>query len=106
MASWVSFLITQTIDTRIFASLKKRYENRIVLRSVASDAVGLTLDSVIFVTIAFAGVAPPCCRSSSDKLSPKISLGFLTPPRGLSGTRRCSNINRQHQKDRLNKTIP
>ncbi|MDE4908944.1 queuosine precursor transporter [Methanogenium marinum] len=79
VASWISFLITQTIDTRIFAGLKKRYEKRIILRSVSSDAVGLTLDSIIFVTIAFAGVAPLLPLIIGQIVAKNI-IGFLDTP--------------------------
>lgn len=79
IASWVSFLITQSIDARVFAGLKKRYEDRIVLRSVSSDAIGLTLDSVIFVTIAFAGVAPLLPLIIGQIVAKNI-IGFLDTP--------------------------
>ena len=79
IASWISFLITQSIDARVFAGLKKRYEKRIVLRSVSSDAIGLTLDSIIFVTIAFAGVAPLLPLIIGQIVAKNI-IGFLDTP--------------------------
>ncbi|HDR73079.1 MAG TPA: VUT family protein [Methanoculleus sp.] len=70
-ASWVAFLITANLDAWIFASLKDRFLRReeafadsalvnpyVWLRTTVSDAANLTLDSVIFVTLAFFGVAP------------------------------------------------
>jgi len=71
IASWIAFLICSNVDAFVFDRLKKRFLARelayrfgtmtnpwVWLRSSASDAVSLTLDSVIFVTIAFAGVMP------------------------------------------------
>jgi len=52
------FLVSQNLDAHVFAWLKKKYENKIVIRSLTSDVIDLTLDSMIFVTIAFYGVAP------------------------------------------------
>ena len=57
-ASWVAFLVCQSLDAYVFAWLKKRYERRIWLRSITSDVLDLTIDSVIFVTLAFGGVMP------------------------------------------------
>ncbi|OPX63758.1 MAG: hypothetical protein A4E34_01012 [Methanoregula sp. PtaU1.Bin006] len=71
IASWISFLICSNIDALVFDRLKKHFLSRervfpgstlinpwVWLRSSASDAVSLTLDSVIFVVIAFLGVMP------------------------------------------------
>ncbi|MEM3737246.1 MAG: queuosine precursor transporter [Candidatus Bathyarchaeia archaeon] len=58
VASWVAFLICQNIDAYVFAWLKRKYETKILLRSTVSDILDLTLDSVIFVTLAFYGVMP------------------------------------------------
>ncbi len=57
-ASWVAFLVCQNIDAYVFSSLKKRFEKRVLLRSVTSDIVDLTLDSLIFITFAFYGRMP------------------------------------------------
>lgn len=71
LASWIAFLVCSTIDATIFSSLKERFQKKeaefrhhtmlnpyVWLRSSVSDAVSLTLDSIIFVTIAFLGVMP------------------------------------------------
>ncbi len=58
IASWASFLIFQNLDAYIFAWLKKNYPKRVFLRSAASDITGLSFDSVVFITIAFYGIAP------------------------------------------------
>ncbi len=58
VASWVAFLICQNLDAYVFAWLKKRYARNVILRVTTSDILDLTLDSVIFVTLAFYGVMP------------------------------------------------
>ncbi len=58
LASWVSFLVMQNLDVYVFSWLKKKYPKNIVLRSVGSDVANLTLDSIVFVSLAFYGVMP------------------------------------------------
>ena len=71
IASWIAFLICSNVDAFVFDRIKKRFLARekaysrstmtnpwVWLRSSASDAISLTLDSVIFVIIAFAGLMP------------------------------------------------
>ncbi|MDG6219781.1 MAG: queuosine precursor transporter, partial [Candidatus Thermoplasmatota archaeon] len=79
IASWISFLITQILDAHVFASLKRKFPERIVLRSTMSDALGLTLDSLIFVTIAFWGVAPLLPLIIGQIVAKNI-IGFLDTP--------------------------
>jgi len=70
-ASWIAFLICSNVDAYVFDRIKKRFLLRekafrhgtmanpwVWLRSSVSDAVSLSLDSLIFVVIAFAGVMP------------------------------------------------
>ncbi len=79
VASWAAFLICQNIDAYIFAWLKKRYERNIVLRSLTSDVVNLTLDSVIFVTLAYVGLMPIIPLIIGQIVSKNI-VGFLDTP--------------------------
>jgi len=71
LASWISFLICSNLDAYVFSKLREWLANRersfrrdpminpyIWIRSSASDIVNLTLDSIIFVTLAFYGVMP------------------------------------------------
>ena len=78
-ASWVAFLICQNLDAYVFAWLKKRYEKRIWLRSITSDVLDLTIDSVIFVTLAFAGVLPILPLILGQIISKNI-IGLLDTP--------------------------
>ncbi|HOX35048.1 MAG TPA: queuosine precursor transporter [Methanoregulaceae archaeon] len=91
-ASWVAFLICANLDAYVFAHLKQRFLARekafshgtmlnpyVWLRSAASDAVNLTLDSVIFVTLAFAGVMPLLPLIIGQVVAKNI-IGFLDNP--------------------------
>ncbi len=78
-ASWLSFLICQNLDAYVFAWLKKRYERRVFLRSITSDLLDLTLDSIIFVTLAFYGVMPVVPLIAGQIISKNI-IGFLDTP--------------------------
>jgi uncharacterized integral membrane protein (TIGR00697 family) len=79
VASWVAFLICQNLDAYVFAWLKKRYEKRIWLRSITSDILDLTIDSVIFVTLAFGGVMPIVPLIIGQIVSKNI-IGLLDTP--------------------------
>ena len=54
LASVVAFLIAEMVDLVVFTGLRRR---GLVLASVASSVVGLLLDSLIFVQIAFGNPA-------------------------------------------------
>lgn len=54
VASVVAFLIAETVDLLVFSRLRRR---GLVLASVASSVIGLLLDSLIFVQIAFGNPA-------------------------------------------------
>lgn len=78
-ASWASFLICQSLDARVFAWLKRRYEGKVWLRSMGSDVLNLTLDSVLFVSFAFWGVAPVGPLVLGQVVSKNI-IGLLDTP--------------------------
>jgi uncharacterized integral membrane protein (TIGR00697 family) len=57
-ASWVSFFICQHLDVWIFSRLKEKIPKQLAVRGIVSSALNLTLDSIIFITIAFSGIMP------------------------------------------------
>jgi len=79
IASWISFLICQNIDAYVFDKLKQRFTALVWLRSVGSDVIDLTLDSVIFVTLAFWGTMPIGPLIIGQMVSKNI-IGFLDTP--------------------------
>ncbi len=80
VASWVSFLLMQNLDAWIFSKLKERFPNIPVLRSVGSDFMNLTLDSFIFVPLAFAGTGTPLTPLIIGQLVAKNVIGLLDTP--------------------------
>jgi hypothetical protein len=91
-ASWVSFMICSNLDAFVFDRLKRRFSNRelkfkldtsinpyVWIRSSVSDALDLTLDSVIFVTLAFYGVMPIVPLIIGQIVSKNI-IGFIDNP--------------------------
>ncbi len=59
IASWAAFLISENLDAIIFAWLKKITDGKhLWMRNVFSSIPALAIDSVIFVSLAFAGIMP------------------------------------------------
>jgi uncharacterized integral membrane protein (TIGR00697 family) len=92
VASWISFLICSNLDALVFAGLKQKFLHRenkfkldtslnpyVWLRSSVSDILDLTLDSVIFVTLAFYGVMPVIPLIIGQIVSKNI-IGFIDNP--------------------------
>jgi uncharacterized integral membrane protein (TIGR00697 family) len=91
-ASWIAFLICSNLDALVFAGLKQKFSHRenkfkldtslnpyVWLRSSVSDILDLTLDSVIFVTLAFYGVMPVIPLIIGQIVSKNI-IGFIDNP--------------------------
>ncbi|HNX17536.1 MAG TPA: queuosine precursor transporter [Methanoregula sp.] len=92
IASWAAFLICSNIDAFVFAKLKERFKKQeqafrhgtminpwVWLRSTASDAANLTLDSIIFVVLAFAGTLPLIPLIIGQVIAKNI-IGFIDNP--------------------------
>jgi len=59
VAGWLAFFASETIDAYLFAWFKRLTGGRQVwMRSVLSSLPAMAIDSVFFVVLAFAGVAP------------------------------------------------
>ncbi len=80
LASWIAFLVTQNLDCYVFDRLKRAYPDRIVLRSAVSDVADLTLDSVIFVSIAFFSTGIPLIPLIVGQIVSKSIIGVLDTP--------------------------
>lgn len=91
-ASWIAFLVCQNLDAYVFAKLKEYFRDKeemfrgdtafnpyVWLRSSVSDLVDLTLDSVIFVTLAFYGVMPVIPLIIGQIVSKNV-IGFIDNP--------------------------
>jgi len=93
VASWIAFLICSNLDALVFAGVESKNssteENKfkldtslnpyVWLRSSVSDIIDLTLDSVIFVTLAFYGVMPVIPLIIGQIMSKNI-IGFIDNP--------------------------
>jgi hypothetical protein len=91
-ASWIAFLICSNVDAYVFDRIKKRFCKKerafrhgtminpwVWLRSSVSDAVSLSLDSFIFVVIAFAGLMPLVTLLIGQIVMKNI-IGFIDNP--------------------------
>lgn len=78
-ASWISFLVFQNIDAYVFSWMKSHYPKQVFLRSASSDLLSLTLDSLVFVVLAFYGVAP-LIPLIIGQLVAKNLIGLLDTP--------------------------
>lgn len=59
-ASFVAYLVGEFANAFVLAKLKLATQGRwLWLRTIGSTVVGQALDSVVFVTLAFAGAVPP-----------------------------------------------
>jgi uncharacterized integral membrane protein (TIGR00697 family) len=103
-ASWIAFLICSNLDALVFAKLKQMFLDReknfkldsslnpyVWLRSSISDILDLTLDSVIFVTIAFYGVMPVIPLIIGQIVSKNI-IGFIDNPWFVMYKRMLKNV--------------
>ncbi|MGQ4834474.1 MAG: queuosine precursor transporter [Candidatus Asgardarchaeia archaeon] len=92
VASWISFLVCSNLDAYVFSAIKQKFITRelafkydtslnpyVWLRSSVSDIIDLTLDSVIFITLAFYGVLPVIPLIIGQIVSKNI-IGFLDNP--------------------------
>ncbi len=57
-ASLIAYLVSSLVDTEIFAWWRARLAGPRWLRVLASNTVSTLVDSLLFITIAFAGVLP------------------------------------------------
>jgi len=57
IASLLAYFTSQFVDIHIFDKLKQKY-NKIWLSNNASTIIGQTLDTIIFVSVAFIGILP------------------------------------------------
>lgn len=59
MASWVAFLVSENLDAYLYDRLRNLTKGKhLWVRNVFSDIPSLTIDSIIFVSLAFYGIVP------------------------------------------------
>ncbi len=91
-ASLVVFLVTESFDAYVFAWFKKLTKGRhLWARNALSSIPALTLDTVLFVTLAFAGTGLPLWELMLGQFVAKWTVGVIDIPlmylnRALLGT--------------------
>lgn len=58
IASWIAFIISESLDAWTFSKLKKKFPQSWWVRSIFSDLPNLAVDSLVFISLAFIGVVP------------------------------------------------
>lgn len=57
-ASFVSYIAGSLLNSYVMVKMKEKLSEKLMLRCIVSTLVGEGVDSIVFVTIAFAGVLP------------------------------------------------
>lgn len=55
LASFVSYLCGSLLNSLMMTRLKRRFDKQLFMRCIVSTGLGETVDSIIFITVAFAG---------------------------------------------------
>lgn len=58
LASFVAYIVGSLINAKVMVVMKKHSEDKLMLRCVASTAVGEGIDALLFISIAFFGTMP------------------------------------------------
>ena len=58
VASFVAYLVGSLVNAKVMVILKKKYEDKLFFRCIASTLVGEGLDAIIFIFIGFLGTMP------------------------------------------------
>lgn len=76
-ASLVAYLISTTLDALIFEKLKDR---GVTIQVIASNAVSTTIDTVVFILLAFAGTGAPLLNMMLGQIVLKMVISLLLIP--------------------------
>lgn len=80
-ASWIVFLISENIDAYLFAKLKEWTKGKqIWLRNAGSSIISLSLDTVLFVTLAFYGTGLPLWPLMMGQFLTKYLVAIIDIP--------------------------
>lgn len=77
LASLLAYLVSTALDALIFERLKSR---GVATQVIASNAVSTTLDTAIFVTLAFAGTGAPLLNLMLGQIILKMLISLLLIP--------------------------
>jgi len=80
-ASWLTFLVSENLDAWLFDVLRRLTKGRhLWLRNVFSTLPSLTVDTVLFITLAFAGSDLPLWPLMLGQFAVKYLVGLLDIP--------------------------
>jgi uncharacterized integral membrane protein (TIGR00697 family) len=81
LASWVTFLITENLDAYLFARLRRLTQGRHVwARNAGSSFVSLTIDTVVFISLAFYGTGLPLISLMLGQFAIKYTVVIMSVP--------------------------
>ncbi len=81
LASLVAFAVSQSFDVWVFHRLRQRAgAQRLWLRNNLSTVLSQTLDTVVFIVLAFAGTGLPLLHLIGGQLLVKFSIALLDTP--------------------------
>jgi len=81
IASWITFVVSENLDAYLFDWWRKRTgEKHLWVRNVFSSIPALTVDTVLFVTIAFAGTDLPLSSIMFGQFVVKYVVAVLNIP--------------------------
>lgn len=80
-ASWITFLVSENLDAWLFGLLRRLTKGKhLWVRNVFSTIPSLTVDTVLFVTLAFAGTGIPIWAIMKGQFATKYLVGLLSIP--------------------------
>lgn len=80
-ASWIAFLISENFDAWLFDLLRKLTKgHHLWLRNVFSTLPALTVDTLIFVSLAFGGTGLPLLAIIKGQFATKYLVGLIDLP--------------------------
>lgn len=80
-ASWLTFLVSENLDAWLFASLRRLTKGRhLWLRNVFSSIPALTIDTLVFVPLAFYGSGIPLWPIIMGQFALKYVVGIINIP--------------------------
>lgn len=81
VASWITFLVSENLDAWLFAVVRRWTKGRhLWARNVFSTLPSLTVDTILFVTLAFAGTDLPLWPIMLGQFATKYAVGIIDIP--------------------------
>jgi queuosine precursor transporter len=81
VASWLTFVVSENLDAYLFDALRRKTKGRhLWLRNVGSSAISLTVDTIFFITLAFAGTGAPLVTLMIGQFLIKYTVAVLDIP--------------------------